>query len=76
MKIGLEHRWSKNDSGKPNYRKKNACPSATLSTITLTWTGLGWNPGLRFEGLATNRVNHYRLKLIEGMYEDPVRTGQ
>ena len=30
------------------------CHSATLCTINLTWTGLGSNPSLRGERLATN----------------------
>ena len=63
MKVGLEHRWNNSDSGKPNYWKK-VCPSVTLSTTNLTWTGLGWNPGLCGERLSTNRVSHYRLKFI------------
>jgi len=44
--------------------KKNACSSVTLSTTNLTWTGLGWNLGLRGERVAANRVSHYLLKFI------------
>jgi hypothetical protein len=36
----------------------NTCPSATLSTTNLTWTGLGSNPSLRGERPATNRLSH------------------
>jgi len=34
------------------------CPSATLSTSNLTWTGLGSNPGLHGETTATDRPSH------------------
>ena len=34
------------------------CPSATLSTTNLTWTGMGMNPGLHNERLAATCVCH------------------
>ena len=33
------------------------CPTATLSTINLTWTDQGSNPGIRGERPATNRLS-------------------
>jgi hypothetical protein len=30
--------------------RRKACPIATLSSISLTWPGLGWKSGLRAEG--------------------------
>jgi hypothetical protein len=41
----IEHSWDKNWQGKPKYSEKT-CPTATLSTINLTWAVLGLNPGL------------------------------
>jgi len=34
------------------------CWSATPSTTNLTWTDLGWNPGLRGDRPATNHLSH------------------
>jgi hypothetical protein len=34
------------------------CPSATLSTTNPIWTDPGWNPCLRGERPATNRLSH------------------
>jgi hypothetical protein len=34
------------------------CPNATLSTTNPTWIRPGWNPGLRGERPATNRLSH------------------
>ena len=41
-----------------NQSTPGTCPSATLSTINLTWTDTGSNPGLRGERPATNRLSH------------------
>jgi hypothetical protein len=47
-------------------------PSATVFTSNSIYTGLGWNPGLRGESLATNRVSrgtaikNYRLNTKKG----------
>jgi hypothetical protein len=39
----MEHQWNEIDRGKPTTRRKT-CPSATLSTINLTWTWPGIEP--------------------------------
>jgi len=40
--------WNDTDRGRPitNTRRKT-CPSTNLANTNLTYTGLGWNPGLR-----------------------------
>jgi hypothetical protein len=40
----MEHQWNEIDRGKPTTRRKTY-PSATLSTINLTWTWPGIEPG-------------------------------
>jgi hypothetical protein len=47
--------WNENWQGKPMYSEKT-CPSATSSTINLTWPDSGSNPGRRGGKLATNRL--------------------
>jgi hypothetical protein len=47
--------------------RRKTYPSASLFTSVSLYTGLGWNPGLRDESLATNRlsrgtaIENYRL---------------
>jgi hypothetical protein len=36
---------------------RKTCPRATLSIANHTWTDLGLNPGVRGEGLSTNRLS-------------------
>jgi hypothetical protein len=50
--MSVERRGNVTDRGKRIAGKKTF-PSATLSTISLTWTGLGLNPGLSGERQAT-----------------------
>jgi hypothetical protein len=38
--------------------RRKTCPSATLSTTSLTWTELGSNLNLSGEKPATNRLSH------------------
>jgi hypothetical protein len=53
----MEH-WCKNtDRGKPSTGRK-ICHSATLSTMNLTWPGLGSNSGLIGDRLVTNSLRH------------------
>jgi hypothetical protein len=54
----MEHRWNEIDRGKPKYSGGKTCPSAILSATNPTWTDPGWNPGLRDERPATNRLSH------------------
>jgi hypothetical protein len=44
--------------GKTEEISRKTCPSATLSTINLTWTDLGLNSGLCSDRLATNHLSH------------------
>jgi hypothetical protein len=44
--------------GENRSTRSKIFPSATGSTTNLNWTGLGSNPGLRGEGLATSRSWH------------------
>jgi hypothetical protein len=53
----MEQRRNDIDRGKPKGSEKLTCPSATLSTIKLSWTALGTNPGLRGEKPVTNRLS-------------------
>jgi hypothetical protein len=46
--------WHK---GNRSTRRKT-CPSANLSAISPTWTGLEMNPGLRDDRPVTNRLSH------------------
>jgi hypothetical protein len=45
-------------TGKNGSTQGETYPSATLSTKNPTWTDPGWNPGLRGERPATNRLSH------------------
>jgi hypothetical protein len=48
--------------GENRRTRSETCPSATLSTINLTWTDPGLNPGLRGARPATNRLSHGTTK--------------
>jgi hypothetical protein len=50
-----EHHSNGSDRGRPKYPEKT-CLSATFSTTNPTWSGLGANPGLHSERMATNRL--------------------
>jgi hypothetical protein len=50
-------RWNENWQEKPKYSWKT-CPIATLSTINLSWSDLGSNPGRRGGKSATNRLSY------------------
>jgi hypothetical protein len=50
-------------TGENRCTRGETCPSATLSTTNPTWTDPGWNPGLRGERPATNRLSHGTAKL-------------
>jgi hypothetical protein len=52
------------DSVKPKQpTRRKTCPSATLTTVNLTWADPESNPGLREQTPATNRLNrHCRLQ--------------
>jgi len=54
--MSVDYLWNGTDRRKKSTLRKT-CPSATLSTINLTWTDLGSNPGLRGERPATNRLS-------------------
>jgi hypothetical protein len=45
-------------TGEIRSTRGKTCPSAILSTTNSTCTDPGWNPGLRDERPATNRLNH------------------
>jgi len=45
-------------TGEDRSTRRKICSSATLTTIKFTWTDVGFNPGLRGERLATNRLCH------------------
>jgi hypothetical protein len=60
MKINMEQWGNDNDRENRSTRRRTR-PSATLSTIDLTWTGLGSNPGHSSERPATNRLSVARL---------------
>jgi hypothetical protein len=49
--------WNKDCQGKPKYSEKT-CPSATLSTTTLTGPAPGLTPGRRGGTQATNRLSY------------------
>jgi hypothetical protein len=44
--------------GENRSTRGETCPSATFSTINLTWTDPGSNPGLRGGRQAANRLSH------------------
>jgi hypothetical protein len=50
----VEWNWQ----GKTEVLWGKTCPSATLSTISPTWTDPGLNPDLRGERPAANRLSH------------------
>lgn len=39
-------------------REGKTCSNTTLSTVNPTWAGLGLNPGIHSERLATNHLIH------------------
>jgi len=43
MKIGLEHRWNNNDSGRPNYEKKKKSMSQCHSVNHKSHMDLAWD---------------------------------
>jgi hypothetical protein len=43
---------------------RKTLPDAALLTINPTLTGVGFNPDLGYEKLATNRLSHTTLKWI------------
>jgi hypothetical protein len=45
-------------TGENRSAQRKTCSSATLSTTNPTWTDTGWNPGLRGERPATDRLSH------------------
>jgi hypothetical protein len=49
--------WNEDWQGKPKYSEKT-CPSATLSTTTLTWPDPGLNPACRSGKPVTNRLSY------------------
>ena len=59
-------------TGEDRSTRKKIDPNATVFTSNSIFTGLGWNPGLRGESLATNRVSRgtaieiYRLITKKG----------
>ena len=57
------------------FRKKKTPPSATFSTINLTWTCLGPNPLFCWQRLVNNQ-RPLRLRLTEIPFEDPARAVQ
>jgi len=58
--VGIhERKWSYT-SKTVGWTSQKTCYSATEFTTNLTWTGLGWNPGLRGDRSATNRLSHGR----------------
>jgi len=59
--MNMEHWWN-TDRGKLKYLRKT-CPNATLSTINPTQTGLGLNPSLHCEKLATKCQENGRAEL-------------
>jgi hypothetical protein len=69
----MERRWNEIDKGKPKYSGKNLSTSFTTNP---TWTDPGWNPDLRGERPATNRLGHgtafcLQLLLPEGETAKP-----
>jgi hypothetical protein len=59
-------------TGKDRSNRRKIDPSATVFTSNSIYTGLGWNPGLRGESLATNLlsrgtvIENYRLNTKKG----------
>ena len=53
----MEHEWSYTDREKPKYARET-CPSAALSTISLTWIDVGSNTVLRSVKPISNRLSH------------------
>jgi hypothetical protein len=64
-------------TAKPQYSEET-CPSATISTTTLTWTDLGSNKGLRGERSANNSLSRGTLDInpLRTQHKDPLRTAQ
>jgi hypothetical protein len=60
-------------TGKNRRTRGKTCPNGTLSTTNPTWTDPGWNPGLRGERPATNRLSHgtaFFLKLTKSILQN------
>jgi hypothetical protein len=45
-------------TGESQRTRRKTCPSATLSSRSLTWTDSSGNPGLRGDRPTTNRLSH------------------
>jgi hypothetical protein len=54
-----EYWWSDTYRGEQKYStQRKTCPSATLSTINLTWTDLGLNLGISGDRIVSNCLSH------------------
>jgi len=71
--------WSIGGMVETRSSLRKACPIATLYTITLTWAGLGMNPGFRGDRPATYHLSHDTapsLDVTRTAVNYPVRTAQ
>jgi hypothetical protein len=59
-KISTEHWWYVLTK-ETRYARRKICPSSTLSSTNLTWTGLGLNRKLHVDRPITNRLSQSRL---------------
>jgi len=58
MKVSVKYWWNDNDWGKPNYSAEETCPCVKLSTMNLTRSKPGSNPGLQVAKPAPKPLSH------------------